>query len=264
MANVDPMSRYRFFGACALLFLACAMLTADWHGASSAVRLLPLCDGATTSAMWLRMPGWTWPGAAASFLCMWTVMMTAMMLPAVAPTLWRYAASAAPAGPGRLAALAAGGYVAAWAGLGAIVYPVGAALAAIQSRQPVFAQAAPFMAAGIVAAAGVLQFTRWKARQLACCRYAPTGHGRMERTHGAWRYGMRLGWHCIQSCAGLTAALLATGLMDAGAMAAAAIAIAAERLTPGGAHVARTTGALLVLAGLLMAARAGSPPLLLQ
>jgi hypothetical protein len=33
---------------------------------------------------WMRMPGQTWPGAAASFLGMWVVMMVAMMLPYLA------------------------------------------------------------------------------------------------------------------------------------------------------------------------------------
>ena len=39
---------------------------------------------------WMRMPGQTWPGAAASFLGMRVVMMVAMMLPCLVPMLWRY------------------------------------------------------------------------------------------------------------------------------------------------------------------------------
>jgi len=37
--------------------------------------------GWTMAMAWTRMPGQTWPGAAASFLGMWVVMMVAMMLP---------------------------------------------------------------------------------------------------------------------------------------------------------------------------------------
>jgi predicted metal-binding membrane protein len=40
------------------------------------------------SMAWMRMPGQTWPGAAASFVGMWVVMMVAMMLPS--PMLRRY------------------------------------------------------------------------------------------------------------------------------------------------------------------------------
>jgi predicted metal-binding membrane protein len=35
-------------------------------------------------------PEQTQPGAAASFLCLWVVMMVAMMLPSLVPILWRY------------------------------------------------------------------------------------------------------------------------------------------------------------------------------
>ena len=47
-------------------------------------------DGWTMSMVWMRMPGQTWLGAAASFLGMWVIMMAAMMLPALVPTLLRY------------------------------------------------------------------------------------------------------------------------------------------------------------------------------
>ena len=39
--------------------------------------------GWTMSMTWMRMPGQTWPGVAASFLGMWVVMMVAMMLPSL-------------------------------------------------------------------------------------------------------------------------------------------------------------------------------------
>jgi len=35
------------------------------------------------SMAWMRLPGQSWPGAAASFLGMWIVMMVAMMLPSL-------------------------------------------------------------------------------------------------------------------------------------------------------------------------------------
>src|SRR5436853_348068 len=41
----------------------------------------------------MPMPGQTWLPAAASFLGMWIVMMVAMMLPSLVPTLWRYGLS---------------------------------------------------------------------------------------------------------------------------------------------------------------------------
>ena len=56
----------------------------------SAMGAMPMPGGWTMSMAWTRMPGQTWSGAAASFLGMWVVMMVAMMLPSLAPMLWRY------------------------------------------------------------------------------------------------------------------------------------------------------------------------------
>ena len=56
----------------------------------SAMGEMPMPGGWTMSMAWMRMPGQTWPGAAASFLGMWVVMMVAMMLPSLVPMLWRY------------------------------------------------------------------------------------------------------------------------------------------------------------------------------
>ena len=72
----------------------------------------------------------------------------------------------------------------------------------------------------------------------------------------AWRYGLRLGLHCGYCCAGLTAILLVIGVMDLRAMAVVTAAITAERLAPAGERVARAIGAVAVLAGLFLIARA--------
>jgi predicted metal-binding membrane protein len=62
--------------------------------------------------------------------------------------------------------------------------------------------------------------------------------------------------HCSYSCAGLTALLLALGVMDLRAMALVMLAITAERLAPAGERVARAIGAICIAAGLLLMARA--------
>ena len=49
----------------------------------SAMGAMAMPGGWTMSMMWMRMPGQTWSGAAASFVGMWVVMMVAMMLPLV-------------------------------------------------------------------------------------------------------------------------------------------------------------------------------------
>ena len=86
----ERTSHRAFVGVSALLFATSAALTIAWCGPMSAMGGMPMPGGWTMSMAWMRMPGQTWPDAAASFLVMWVVMMVAMMLPSLAPMLWRY------------------------------------------------------------------------------------------------------------------------------------------------------------------------------
>jgi len=86
----ERASQQTFFGVSALRFVASAALTTAWCGSMSAMGEMPMPGGWTMAMAWVRMPGQTWPGAAASFLRMWVVMMVAMMLPSLVPALWRY------------------------------------------------------------------------------------------------------------------------------------------------------------------------------
>src|SRR4051812_27625856 len=86
----DQTSRQAFFGISALLFAASTAGTIVWCTSMSAMPEMPMPGGWTMSMAWMRMPGQTWAGAAASFPGMWVVMMVAMMLPSLLPMLWRY------------------------------------------------------------------------------------------------------------------------------------------------------------------------------
>jgi predicted metal-binding membrane protein len=242
-----------FFGVSALLFAASAAVTIVWCASMSAMGEMPMPGGWTISMAWMRMPGQTWPGAAASFLGMWVVMMVAMMLPSLVPTLWRYRQT----GLGRLTALVGVGYFLVWTVFGMAAFPLGVALAAVEMQRPALARAVPIAVGVVVLMAGSLQLTAWKARHLAGCREAP-GSGRTLRADAgtAWRHGLRLGLHCTHCCVGLMAILLVIGVTDLRAMAVVATAITVERLAPAGERVARATGAVVVGAGLFLIARA--------
>jgi predicted metal-binding membrane protein len=247
-----------FFGVVALLFAGSVAATIACSRSMAAMGELPMSGGWTMSTMWTRMCGESWPHAAASFLTMWTVMMVAMMLPALTPVLWRYrlafgrtSANAAD----RMTTLIGLGYVAVWVVLGAAIFPLGVALAALEMRAPMLARATPLAAGAIVLIAGLMQFTAWKARHLACCREA-LGHSLTAAAGTALRHGLRLGLHCTACSAGPTAILLGFGLMDLRVMAIVAAAITLERLTPTGDEIARTIGAVACAAGLLLVARA--------
>jgi predicted metal-binding membrane protein len=252
-----------FLGVSALLFVASAALTMAWSASMSAMGGMPMPGGWTMSMAWMRMPGQSWLGAAASFLSMWIVMMVAMMLPSLIPMLWRYrdaVGSTSGSRLDRLTALVGGAYFFVWAAFGMAAFPLGVALAAIEMRQPALSRTVPTAIGVVVLLAGALQFSAWKARHLAGCRESP-GRGRSLPADAvtAWRHGVRLGLHCACSCGGLMAILLAAGVMDLRVMAVVTAAIAVERLAPAGAGVARTIGTVAVGAGLFLIARAGAP-----
>ena len=253
-------SQGAFLGVSALLFAGSAAVTIGWCASMSAKGEMPMPGGWTMSMAWMRMPGQTWPGAAASFLGMWVVMTVAMMLPSLVPMLWRYRQAVGRAGEtrlDRLTVLVGVGYVFVWTVCGVGAFPLGVALAAIEMRQPALARAVPIAVGLVVLIAGSLQLTGWKARHLACCREAP-GRGRTMAADArtAWRHGLRLGLHCSRCCAGLMTILLVIGLMDLRVMAVMAAAITVERLAPAGERVARAIGAVVVGTGVLLIARA--------
>ncbi|WP_445146527.1 DUF2182 domain-containing protein [Dyella sp. Tek66A03] len=255
-----PASQRTFIGASALLFAGSALVTIVRCRSMSAMGEMPMPGGWTMSMAWMRMPGQTWLGVAASFVGMWTMMMVAMMLPSLMPMLWYYRQVVGRIGKtqlGRLTALVGAGYFFVWTVFGAAAFALGAALAAIEMSLPAVARAVPIVVGVVILMAGVLQFTAWKAHHLACCR-GPSASGVPLPAHAAaaWRHGLRLGFHCSTCCAGLTSILLVVGIMDLRAMVVVTAAITAERLAPGGARAARVTGAVAVGAGLLLLGRA--------
>ncbi len=249
-----------FFGVSALLFAASAAVTIVRGASMSAMGEMPMPGGWTMSMAWMRMPGQTWPGAAASFLGMWVVMMVAMMMPSLVPMLWRYRKAIGRTDEsrlGRLTALAGVGYFFVWTVSGMIAFPLGVALAAVEMQLPALARAVPIAVAVIVLIAGALQFTAWKARHLACCREASGRDRRLPADAGtAWRLGLRLGLHCSYCCFGPMMILLVGGVMDLRVMAIVTAAVTVERLAPAGERVARATGTVVVGAGLLLSIRA--------
>ena len=86
----EQAPRRAFLAVSALLFAASAAWTIVWCASMSAMGGMPMPGGWTMSMAWMRMPGQTSVGAAASFLGMWVVMMVAMMLPSLVPMLGRY------------------------------------------------------------------------------------------------------------------------------------------------------------------------------
>jgi predicted metal-binding membrane protein len=249
-----------FFVIAALLFAVSAAVTIVGSTSMSAMSGMPMPGGWSMSMMWMRMPGQGWPTAAASFLGMWSVMMVAMMLPSLLPTLWRHVQAqrtACSAAPGGLVVLVGVGYFIVWSAVGVIVFPLGVALAAATMQQPALARAVPLVTGVIVLISGALQFSAWKSQRLACCRCAPgSGRSLSIDARGALRLGLRLGLQCSICCGNLTMVLLVMGVMDLYWMTGVTAAITAERLALAGGRVARGIGVVVVGAGAYLLARA--------
>ena len=248
-----------FSGVAALLFVASAAVTIVWCASMSSMRGMPMPGGWTMTMAWMRMPEQTWAGAAASFLGMWIVMMVAMMLPSLVPMLRRYREAMRGVSArrlDRLTMLMAAGYFFVWTLVGVAAYPLGVVLNELAMQQPAISRLVPIAAGVAVLIAGALQFTRWKARHLSCCRVNPGMSLKLPPDAGsAWRQGMRLGIHCTSCCAGLMLILLVLGVMDLGVMAVVAVAITVERLAPAGERAARGVGVAAIAGGLLLIVR---------
>ena len=122
------------------------------------------------------------------FMGMWILMMLEMMLPSLVPMLASYRRAMRvrhAARLGRLKLLAGAGYFAVWSLIGAAAYPVGVLLGAAEMEWEGVARAVPLAAAGVLLAAGVVQLTAWKARQLQCCWDARAVATRTPRTRRA-------------------------------------------------------------------------------
>lgn len=260
MVSARMTAERAFFGIAALLFAASTAVTIAWCATMSQMHGMQMPGGWTLLMAWMRMPGQSWSGVAATFLGMWMVMMVAMMLPSLVPMLWRYRLAVRRAGQarlGRLTVLVGVGYFLVWTLLGMLAFPLGVALGALTMQLPALARAVPLAVGGVVLIAGVLQFTSWKAHHLACCRRVPKDGCTLPADAGtAWRHGLRLGLHCSYCCAGLTAILLVIGVMDLRAMAIVTAAITLERLAPAGERIAHAVGVILLATGVLLMARA--------
>lgn len=189
-------SQQVFFGSSALLFAASAALTIAQCGAMSRMGTMPMPGGWTMSMTWTRMPGQTWATAAESFLVMWVVMMTAMMLPSLVPMLRRYRHAVRGTSRSRLdglTSLAGLGYFSVWTLFGLLIFPLGVLLTTTEMKLPALARSVPVDVGAIIALAGVLQFTQRKAYHLACCRETPGPSSTLPAEAGAaWQQGVDL------------------------------------------------------------------------
>jgi predicted metal-binding membrane protein len=188
----------------------------------------------------------------AGFVAIWTVMMAAMMLPAVAPLVELYARTVRDHRAARLTSFGAG-FVLAWAATGFVAYALASVFDALAEDRPTVAQA---VAVGAFAVCGVYQLTPMKGWCLRHCR-SPIGHlvkyagytGPTRDLHAGLHHGLV----CIGCCWLLMVALVAVGVMNVPAMLGLALLIALEKRWRYGEALAKVAGVAAVLLAVAIA-----------
>jgi predicted metal-binding membrane protein len=241
---IDPdeaMATARFVAVCILAFVASVWATV--HFCRSMCCEMEMPGGWTMSMMWMRMRGQTWGSSAISFLLMWLAMMVAMMLPSALPTFVKTRRHW-----GSLCSMASG-YFAMWAAAGVGIYALGVGFAAVAMQSESFSRAVPLLLSGLLIAAGSIQFTRWKMTHLMRCRSHFGCATSCPRHETSFQLGCKQGVACCICCAAPMTVQLALGVMNPLVMIAVAMIIAAEKLLPRPAIVARVVGISTIIAG---------------
>jgi predicted metal-binding membrane protein len=206
---------------------------------------------------------WTDLGAGGWFLGVWIVMMAAMMLPSVSPTVALY--SRMTNGQSLVRPLIfALGYLVTWAAAGALAFAVAYAGGRVVGDVLSWDRGGRWIAGIALIVAAVYELTPLKDVCLGKCR-SPLGLllGSWREGHsGALRMGVRNGAWCVGCCWALMASFFALGIMSVVWMALVAGLIAIEKTLPW-RRIATygTAAALLALAVLLFAVPEAVPGL---
>jgi predicted metal-binding membrane protein len=203
---------------------------------------------------------WTSLGTFGWFLAVWVVMMTAMMLPSVAPTVALYERMTRQRSPVSPVVFAAG-YLLTWAVAGVLAYAIGVIVNSMSSDLLAWNRAGRWTAGATVIVAAVYELTPLKDICLAKCR-SPLGFllgSWRDGWSGAFQMGAKNGGWCVGCCWALMASLFALGVMSIVWMAVVASLIAAEKIVPW-RRVAHATAVVLLGLGLFLLVAPGATP----
>jgi predicted metal-binding membrane protein len=180
------------------------------------------------------------------YVGIWVTMTAAMMLPTVLP----HVAWIAKRVPTLLFAV---GYLSVWTAFGLAAYALYRLVTAFDTGWLAWDEAGPFVAGGVIVAAGLYELTPMKQRSLRRCR-------RLRDDAGALRSGLVHGVDCVGCSGGLMLVLFAMGVMSLVWMAVVAAVIFAEKVLPRGFRLSRAVAVGLVVLGIWVAAAPGSVP----
>lgn len=186
---------------------------------------------------------------------MWVVMMIAMMLPSATPAILafdqitrRRRAQAVAVAPTAAFTL---GYIAAWSAFGTVAAIAQSALHSLALLTPTMRSASPLLGGGLLIAAGIYQWSPFKADRLGRCRAPATCFSTQwrEGTGAALVMGLRHGLVCVGCCWLLMLLLFVAGVMNLLWVAAIAGLVMVEKIVRGGPAIGMVTGAVLAAWG---------------
>jgi predicted metal-binding membrane protein len=186
-------------------------------------------------------------GAFGWFLGVWVVMMAAMMLPSLAPTVALYAKMTRRRSPSR-PLLFASGYLLVWGAAGAGAYGLFELGSTLFGGALAWHTGGRWFAGGVLVVAALYELTPLKHVCLSKCR-TPLGFllgTWREGRSGALEMGSRHAGWCLGCCWALMAALFALGVMSLTWMAFVAALIALEKAVPWRRTVTWATAAVLL------------------
>jgi predicted metal-binding membrane protein len=206
---------------------------------------------------------WSSVGTLGWFISVWVVMMAAMMLPSVTPTIALYSrmirirSASAPL-------VFAAGYLLTWAAAGIVAFAI--AFVGRHTTGDVLAwdHAGRWVAGATLLAAAAYELTPLKTACLGKCR-SPLGFLLgcwRDGWSGALRMGIKNGAWCVGCCWALMASLFALGIMSVTWMALAGGLIAVEKLLPWRRVATYAVATILLVLGVLLLVDPTSVPAL--
>ena len=187
------------------------------------------------------------------FMGMWSLMMTAMMLPAVAPVASLVMRTIGSDRTRRLV-LFVGGYLVVWAAAGIPAY---FALRIVYDQVGDHPTVIRTIAVVVLAVAGVYQLIPLKAVCLRHCR-SPLGqllhYGNIKGRARDLKIAVHHAGFCLGCCWALMLLFVAFGVMNLWAMLGLAVIVVSEKLLRHGAIVSRVAGVVFIVLAVLVAA----------
>jgi predicted metal-binding membrane protein len=185
------------------------------------------------------------------FVCSWTVMTIAMMLPTSTRLilLFHRMVRSRPRAAALVALLVAG-YILVWVGFGLAAHLLQRALREVPARVPWLVEYPRATTVPVLLGAGIYQFSSLKYACLDKCRSPMSflvNHWKgLRPSRDAFRLGANHGVYCVGCCWSLMLVMFAVGQESLVWMLALAVVMAAEKNLPVGRRLAAPVGFILI------------------